>query len=622
MLFYLISWVLLLVSGAAVGCVILVVTKSSVFANFGDRMITATWLGLLTIASVLLGVSLVLPLSPAVGFGVAVLLTTGALFIKGVRQNLRISFQYLTIPAAVGVGILAVISAFGSTRLVEAYDTGFYHYQLTSWLAEYGTIRGLALLHIVLGYSSSWFALAAPFDFGPFQGRIAGLLGGLAIFLCLSHFALAVSRIIQRRAERADWFLVGGYIVIFCVCLGWAFEVSLSPDVPSWILTFLAGWLILITGHSAKRTTPEDDSAILPLIVAFGAAAIKLSAGPVLVIAALFYWLNSSAKWNVRFVAACVAGLLLIPKAATGAVSSGCPFFPNPVLCLDVPWGMGPAMARFASESIRDFARWSGPMPPSANSWNWMLPWISHVDKLALVLFCAACLLGFVAARGWRASDSLRYVLALALLGSVFLFMTAPNPRFGAGYLALYPALFLAALGPEVENRLPLRPMSQGRIRASSIPLAYVLVGLAGLVAIDAGLREFKLRRELRSLTNVHLPADATLMRRLLLPPALARSEGDLVIVKNRRFDLLESLDIITEHSNGIEYHRPRESDQCWGVAIPCTPRPLEGEVMLRSPADGLRSGFTRSGSLDSLLRKYGNIPEQGLGDSLVRTRH
>src|SRR6202023_2447996 len=127
---------------------------------------------------------------------------------------------------------------------------------------------------------------------------------------------------------------------------------SLSPDVPSWILTLLTGWLILLTGHSGKTSMPgSDDSAILPLIVACGAAAIKLSAGPALVIAALFYWLNSSAKWNIRLVATCVAGFLLIPKAATGAVSSGCPFFPNPVLCLDVPWGMGPAMARFASES-------------------------------------------------------------------------------------------------------------------------------------------------------------------------------------------------------------------------------------------------------------------------------
>jgi hypothetical protein len=283
---------------------------------------------------------------------------------------------------------------------------------------------------------------------------------------------------------------------------------------------------------------------------------------------------------------------------------------------------MGSAMARFASENIRDFARWSGPMPPSANSWNWMLPWISHVDRLALVLFCGVCLLGFIAARGWRANDSLRYVLALALLGSVFLIMNAPNPRFGAGYLALYPALFLAAVGPEIWNWLPLRLNGPGRLRASSIPLTYALVGLAGLVAMDAGLREFKLRWELRSLTNVHMPADASLMRRLLLPPALPRSEGDLVIVRNRRFELLEGLDIVTEHSNGIEYHRPKESDQCWGVAIPCTPRPLEGEVMLRSPADGLRSGFTRSGSLDSLLRKYGNIPEQGLGDSVVQTRH
>jgi len=108
---------------------------------------------------------------------------------------------YLTRPIALSLAVLAVVVALNSTRFVEAYDTGLYHYPLTRWLSSYGTVRGLALIHFRFGFSSSWFALAAPFDFGPLQGRIASLLGGFAALLCLSHLALAVSRIFERRAH-------------------------------------------------------------------------------------------------------------------------------------------------------------------------------------------------------------------------------------------------------------------------------------------------------------------------------------------------------------------------------------------------------------------------------------
>jgi hypothetical protein len=533
MLFHLASWIVLVVSGAAVGCLILAVTKSSAFTHFGDRIITAIWLGLLVIASVLLGLSVLMPLKLWVGLGLMAILTAACLSLKAVRHDFGKLREYLTTPAVLGIGFLAAVTAFTSTRVVDAYDTGLYHYQLTRWLSEYGTIPGISLIHIVFGFSSSWFALAAPFDSGMFQGRIAALLGGLAILLCFLHFALALARIVQRRAERSDWFLIGGYTVVFGVCLAWEFEVSLSPDVPAWILHMLAGWLMVVTYQRGQRDS-SDHSAILPLVLALGAGAIKLSAAPVVAVAVIFYWLNSPANWLTRIVASCVPGLFLVPKAATGVVGAGCPFFPSPVLCQKLPWAFSKEAAKVASENIRDWARWSGPMPDWANNWNWMLPWIKHLDRLALVALCVFCLLGFAAARGWRSDKSLRYVAVLALFGTAFIFVTAPNPRFGAGYLALYPALLLAAIGPWVRDLFPLRLIQTSNGKAA---IAFAMVLVAVLVGLEAEARDFKLRREVQAAGNVHMPSDATLASRLLLPPVMARSEGDLIIIKNRRMD-------------------------------------------------------------------------------------
>ena len=597
MLFHLASWIVLVVSGAAVGFFILAITKSSAFTHFGDRVITAVWLGLLVMASLLLGLSVVTPLRLWVGLGVMTVLTAACLSVSGVRRDFARLRQSLTGPAAGGIGLLAVVTAFTSTRVVDAYDTGLYHYQLTRWLSEYGTIPGISLIHIVFGFSSSWFALAAPFDSGMFQGRIAALLGGLAILLCFLHFALALARIIQRRAERSDWFLIGGYTVVFGVCLAWEFEVSLSPDVPAWILHMLAGWLMVVTYKRGQRDS-SDHSAILPLVLALGAGAIKLSAAPVVAVAVIFYWLNSPANWLTRIIASCVPGLFLVPKAATGVVGAGCPFFPSPVLCQKLPWAFSKDAARVASENIRDWARWSGPMPDWANNWNWMLPWIKHLDRLALVALCSLCLLGFVVARGWRSDKSLHYIAALALFGTAFIFVTAPNPRFGAGYLALYPALLMAAIGPWVRELFPLRLIHASNFKTA---LAFAMVLVAIMVGLEAEARDFKLRREVQADGSVHMPSDATLASRLLLPPVLARSEGDLIIIKNRRMDLLESLDLVNDSTNGLAYQHPREGDQCWGAALPCTPRSIDSDVVLRSPEAGLRAGFMRSRSLENV---------------------
>src|SRR5580704_10519818 len=163
MLLYLVCWTILVASGVAVGSVLLSIAGGSAFPRFGDRMIAAAWLGMLAIAAVLLGLSVLVPLSPAVGFGVIAILSAVSLSVKSVRSDFGKLFGLLSKPVTAGIALLAAAAALNATRFVEAYDTGLYHYPLTRWLATYGTVRGLALIHFRFGFSSSWFALAAPF---------------------------------------------------------------------------------------------------------------------------------------------------------------------------------------------------------------------------------------------------------------------------------------------------------------------------------------------------------------------------------------------------------------------------------------------------------------------------
>jgi hypothetical protein len=599
MLLSLICWLLLTASAAMVGSAILTMARYPDFLHFGDQFIVVTWLGLLTFASTLLGVSIFLPLRPGISFLILGSMTALAAASKKVRTRLKFPPGRPDGLAFAGIGILAAMVALGSTRLVWAFDTGLYHYQLVRWLSEYGTVRGLALLHFRFGFSSSWFALAAPFDFGPFQGRISGLFGGLAIFLALLHFALAMSRILQRRAVGADWFLAGGYPLIFLVCFAWSFEVSLSPDPPIWILTLLIGWLMLLEARPEMARIQESgwSQPALPLILAFGTSAIKLSAAPVLAVAALFFLSRSPGKLRSALALSAIASLLLVPFFAANFASSGCPLFPSTVLCADLPWSVAkPAAQLFASYTLNS-ARWgTEQMAPNATAWNWIPVWFSQWDKLMLVSLCGACLIGFLILRGWRRGKQFLWVLVLSLAGVVFLFFNAPNPRFGAGYLALFPALFAAVAGPDLE--------SWGRARFTSwleplhsISLAAVLLGVCALLGLQISWSDLKITRKFEQSDISHPTPEFHSWHRLLLPPALARFPGDLMVSENRRLDRILSMQLASEISNGIEYWRPLGTEQCWGVSLPCLPEPLPGDVGLRQSDNGFRSGFARTAS-------------------------
>ena len=602
MLFCLISWILLAVCAAAIGSAVLAIAGENIFSNAGDRIIAAIWLGVLITAAILLGLSVELPLSPLVGFAVLALLTIAALSARQVRQDMANFRRSLTAPAILAVGILAVIAAVNATRLVEVYDTGLYHYPLTRWLSTYGTIRGLALIHFRFGFSSSWFALAALFDFGPFQGRVSAVLDGLAILLCLVHFALAISRILAGRADRADWFLAGGYPLIFLVCFSWAFEVSLSPDVPVWILTLLVGWLMLVAGRHQEAVGSQPDSGrgpLLPLLLAVGTITLKPSAAPIVIVAAIFYWFTSSTKPGARLLSGIVAGLIAVPMLLANTTSSGCPLYPNSLLCMDVPWGVGKAAARTITADIGDWGRVREATSNGPTALSWIIPWFSQPDKLVLILLCVVCLAGLILARGWRADKSILYALGLALFGTAFLFATAPNPRFGTGYFSLYPALLFAAAGPKLlDGRL-----RSSRFKEASV-FAYALVAIAVLVAAQGSVRDRLLRHEIDGLSDSSIAKNDSLSHRLLLPPALASSAGDLFIMKNRRIHRLARLEFDTETSNGVEYRSPKDRDQCWGATLPCVPLPPEADVRLRSPENGFRSGFVHSTDLNNVSRR------------------
>ncbi len=118
---------------------------------------------------------------------------------------------------------------------------------------------------------------------------------------------------------------------------------------------------------------------------------------------------------------------------------SGCLFFPLEATCLPVPWRISPEEINSNVYWIKSWARAPGLQPEVVlNSNRWFLPWLENIlDNpevvSALVLLCTTFIFMLVFRKAYFLFPV--WVLVFTLIGLVFWFVSAPDLRFGNGYL-------------------------------------------------------------------------------------------------------------------------------------------------------------------------------------------
>lgn len=569
------------------------------FRRAGDRLILSLWLGLIVLAQALLAVSLFAPLTPLCGASVAAALGGLALSSRGVREEavrlkglLRLRPLLGLLALAAGVGCLAA-------QPVTYYDTGLYHFQNVKWLAEHGAVPGVALVQIRFAFASAWFALAAPFDAGPFESRAAGVACGFALLVASLHALVCARRCAAGAARGSDWLALLSYALALPPALLWRMSASASPDLPVFFLATAVAWAVSL----AEEEGGGAGARLVSVLLAAGAVCVKLSGLPLLVVASVYYvWGGGRSARRLSWAGASVA-LMLLPTLAYGLITSGCPVFPSKALCVDVPWSVGAGEAGRLMGVVRDWARWEGTGLTPADGWGWVVPWATKgftrknwsvlpvcllvgaagafirartrgraTGMLALLAGCAGLLL-FLLMRGAEvlmvalavaASVALltrrggglagrSWVLAAGLAGTALTLYAAPALRFGLGYTAV---LFGALLAPAFIGTAG-GAVANGGNAGRRVTLAALLTA-CGLVFFTLGLA----------------PRDGAegRLRRLLLPPALPEAATE------------------AREVNGLRYVVP-SARQCWAAELPCAELGL-GDVTLRDPARGLRGGF------------------------------
>ncbi|HEY9815379.1 MAG TPA: hypothetical protein V6D20_06210 [Candidatus Obscuribacterales bacterium] len=579
MLYFLVMWVLLLLLCVPIGLGLAhragvhlsLVPDDAHPANrlmcpFQPEAVLITWLGVLGIAIALFSMSLWLPLSPLVGLAVGGGLAAIAFKQSSVRHDLQTLRQAIGWKQGLGMGVLALLAAAAAVQPVTWIDTGLYHYGTLRWLADYGTVVGVALIHDRFGFASSWFALAAPFNPMVLDGRGTAIANGFLLWLLLLQGWAVLTRIVSSKATIPDWFGASSLGLLIALFFGstlmMEIVVSPSPDIPIILLAILLASFLLISDEQNPMTA--DGLAFIILGLGAAAVTVKLSGLPLLAIGGLFFVGRYYQKPRSLLVGLGLVAMILLPITLFGWLTSGCPLYPSSVMCLDLPWSLPQDAGEEARAQIHGWQLWFG-SPPEGTPW---LPWVFRewislgiTNKLLLGLGLLSTVATVLLLHRWWRSPYRAvirgpiWVSALGLLGSAFTLILSPLIRFGLGYLILIPAMAIAWLGHAwIEPRWQRLPRPELQLGG---PWPWISVGLVGAIV---------------AVTTVHgYP-------HLLLPPPLPPAR------------------VTTAQMQDISYVHPIDVgvDLCWDAPNPCALGPLEEEVRLRQPDRGLAGGFER----------------------------
>ncbi|ESA32847.1 hypothetical protein N836_02200 [Leptolyngbya sp. Heron Island J] len=578
MLYFLLSWGLLLSTSFVTGIGILTLFPIDNFSRSGDRFFISAWLGLVVLANIFLAIALVIPLSPLIGLLVLGLITGLALRLSPVRTNavnilLQVSDRWLLIGALIAMGTASLTS-----KQVSWFDTGLYHFGAIRWIADYGAVPGIALLNNGFAFVSSWFALAAPFNPGFLGDRSSAILNGYLFFLVLLQGSVAAHYILAKRAVKSDWF-----IVIYCTLTLPLFVftpflsailISPSPDLPVILITGIVAWATFSLSQQQQNCHTQATAmlqtkcsnwcctdAMIPLVLGLGAVTFKLNGLPIVAIAALYYIAHNWDKPTQLALGAGVSLILLSPLLLFGIVTSGCPLYPSSWMCAAAPWALSSQQAAHALARINGWQDWFGSPPSDANVWLWTLSqWlqISHLNKVMLILVIIAIpsTIWILKKTNIRQNAAELWIIALSLLGMGFIFSQAPLIRFGLGYFVLLPTLILATVC--THGNLSNSLVCQLVAPINQLPKA-LMFGALFII----------------SLTVINF-SGIQLSQQLVMPPQLPTVKVNLMQVNN------------------IQYFLPENSNKCWGSPLPCAPQQLNSDVWLRNPETGLRGGFRR----------------------------
>jgi hypothetical protein len=419
--------------------------------------------------------SLAAPLGPGAAAGAAVLALSAAILMFVPERSPRdepVRRMGMVLPALLVAVIL--VAAAQTASPISVYDTSLYHIQAIRWIEQHPAVPGLANFYDRLAFSPPWFEAQALFDPVLFGGRPVFALNGLVFTVAVAFFLGGLrspggfSSLLRLACVPAAFWLLRRWLS------------SASPDVAVALITWI---VLLLLAEKIERKTGEtlDETAFVITALASFAAVTKPSAAVLVLAPAWLIVRNLRTAPRRAWALAGLATIVAAPFVVRNVIVSGCLIFPMPWTRLAwISWVVPRKNVAATLAAAEDWARLPySPHVAALDVGRWVPGWLHRLTVVEWTFLVALPVLAVLQAaqalrrRGQPWPAGYRLLIALALVGTLFWLLTAPDPRFGWGSFPFLALLLAVPLAGRWIGRLP----------------GWVPVLLVALVLLDQGRR-------------------------------------------------------------------------------------------------------------------------------------
>jgi hypothetical protein len=538
MIAILISWLVALIVFESFGKMIIRLCDNHHQDNYGRGDVF--FIGFSIVGAILVLVSLWMPLT---GYTLLALVAFSVIFfvydfiIKKTLnpfKTIRLKFKSLSLLYKILIVLTILVLLVLSLLPPLLYDTGLYHWQAMKWIETYPVVPGLGNIHGRFGFNSSALLLHSVFSMQDiFGSRIFGLNGLL--------FLVLFSWIVFRLKEMKFIPQLALFLLVFVLLRYYdVFIASPNTDLmPAILVVYL--FLRAIFNSGSLRTTP-----LLYLLLPVFIITLKLSQIPICLFC-LFVLIglikNKQYKTILSFVI--LSGFIFIPWCVRTTYITGYPIYPYPAIDLfhfdwEMPLSLVEREKNWVLASARMVSVGEMDSTPFIEWGKFCLMYYFYCFKTVFFTLCLAGISPLVVFYGikckWIKSRLVVCFWLMAVLGTLFWMMTAPNARFGLGFI------LVAALGPFL-----MFSNNRKETTFKTIPAFLLLFSLV-----------FFLNLSFKIIKNV---------------------KGEIsyqsLLYKPQTFDSCIKIspdDYATHTINGITIYVPTQGDQCFDQALPCSP--------------------------------------------------
>ncbi len=409
------------------------------------------------------------------------------LFIRGREiQSLHIKLRKLPLLLWVLNGLTTATVLVNAIYRPANPDTILYHAQMIHWIESYPAVPGLANLNGRYAYNSAWFMLNALFSLTFLNHGSFHLLSSMGYLVFLGFLMRKIGDLFEGNI-RISHILAALFLPVSFVLL--ASDIS-SPgnDLPVMLFT----WLLLLEWMEVFENgeSQADIRPALLVIISFFMITVKASAFPILSLPLYYFIVHiRSGRYDVCLKLTGIGLIIFIPWIARNVILSG--YLIYPIYQIDLfnfDWKVPYQIAHDHADVIKLWARFPGvdneqvlKLPMRI----WVPIWFNNfsANQKVIILFAVIepFLFGLFALFSpkklptiYAGLKTTLYLSLVCLAGIAFWFFTAPDLRFGYGYI-----MFSFLLGAAVILHWGLKRFAKYRGAAVTI-LICALIAFQG----------------------------------------------------------------------------------------------------------------------------------------------